>query len=283
MRTVLSAQPSPPLRSYVRAFAQRSMTGLLPEEQTMPAYLETVLQFDLGDPPDVRAAGRGWETARFQSVVGPHTRGGNTLRFTGNVDSFAIFLQPSALWTLFRVPSSLVMDTYYDIDDVLGPPVAELWDILTETPTFTERVSAAEVFLGRHAVAPTSHTAVTAAATLLARRGGRITIPSLASTFNMSVRQMERSFLHEIGITPKHFARVARFQWALDARVKQPDRTWLDVATASGYHDQMHLVHDFHALGGLPPNLTLMQLGDSRPAALAASHSHSRGGASAHQ
>jgi AraC-like DNA-binding protein len=282
MRTVLSARPSPQLRPYVRAFAQRSVTGLLPEEQTMPAYLETVLQFDLGEPPTVRASGRGWETARFRSVVGPQTRGGNTLRFAGNVDSFAIFLQPSALWSLFRVPTSLVMDTYYDTDDVLGRPVAELWDILMETPSFPERVKAAEMLLTRYVIAASSPTTATAAAASLVRRGGRIAIHDLASTFNVSVRQMERSFVHEIGVTPKHFARIARFQTALDTRVQQPDRAWLDIATASGYYDQMHLVHDFHALGGLPPNLTLVHLGDSRPAALAASHSHSRDDAIRH-
>ena len=74
-----------------------------------------------------------------------------------------------------------------------------------------------------------------------------------------------------MGITPKRFARVARFQNALDARVRMPGRSWLDIAVNAGYHDQMHLIHDFEALSGFTPTLMLTKLGDSRPSALAAS------------
>jgi methylphosphotriester-DNA--protein-cysteine methyltransferase len=86
------------------------------------------------------------------------------------------------------------------------------------------------------------------------------------------MRQLERSFLREMGIPPIRFARVARFQAALDARVGRPDRSWLDIAIDSGYHDQMHLIHEFQSLCGMSPTFTLERLGDSRPSALMSSH-----------
>lgn len=271
MHTVQSAPASLSLRPFVRAFAQRTVTGVL-EAQPMPAFLETIIHFDFGDLPTVRSAKGGVESGRALALVGPHTHAGTGLRFEGSIDSFAIFLQPAALWSLFRVPTGAVTETHYDAEDVLGAPVAELWHVLAETPDLADRIRAAETFLLQSANFEPEETATTVAASLLARRGGRIAIHDLASRMHVSVRELERSFLREMGIAPKRFARVARFQAALDARVGRPDRSWLDIAIDSGYHDQMHLVHEFQSLCGLSPTLIVERLGDSRPAALAASH-----------
>jgi AraC-like DNA-binding protein len=271
MRTVQSAHAAPALRPFVRAFAHRTASGVF-GAQPVPAFLETIIHFDFADLPILGSAGGEFESAIPLALVGPHTHAGASLRLEGNIDSFAIFLQPSALWSLFRVPTSLVIETHYDAVDVLGTPVMELWHVLAETPKFTERIRAAETFLFRHANFESDETITTEAASALARRGGRIAIHDLASGMHVSPRQLERSFLREMGITPKRFARVARFQTALDARVTRPDRSWIDIAVDSGYHDQMHLIHEFQSLGGLSPTLTIERIGDSRPSALAASH-----------
>ena len=268
IRSLHSAPASPSLRPFVRAFAQRTGVGIS-ASQPMPSYLETVIQFDFGDPPVVRTDGSGWKTTRVRSVVGPHISGETALRFDGVVDSFAIFLQPTGLWLLFHIPVSAVMGTDFDADDVLGSSAANLWDALAEQSDFTARVRTAELYLGNYISEQLPGTPMSAAAALLARRGGSIAIHDLAAELQLSERQLERAFLRDIGIQPKRFARVARFQAALDARVTGPDRAWVDIATAGGYHDQMHLVHEFKSFAGMSPNVTLRRLGDSRPEALA--------------
>ncbi|MDQ0769543.1 AraC-like DNA-binding protein [Pseudarthrobacter defluvii] len=272
MHLVQSAPAPPVLRPFVRAFAQRTVTGVV-EVQPMPAFLETVINFEFAGPLILGSAAAGFQPGRPLGLMGPHTQAGNSLRFEGSIDSFAIFLQPAALWTLFRVPTRAVMETDYDAEDVLGAPIVELWHILAELPGFAERTRAAAKFIYRAAALGHGETPTTAAASWLARHGGQIAIPDLAMHMNVSVRQLERSFLREMGMQPKRFARVARFQAALDARVGRPDRSWLDIAAECGYHDQMHLVHDFQAFSGLSPTFTIERLGDSRPSALAASHS----------
>ena len=81
------------------------------------------------------------------------------------------------------------------------------------------------------------------------------------------MRQFERDFKREMGLSPKAFSRIARFQAALDAKVAQPARTWLDIAHTFGYHDQMHMIHDFETLGRDNPTSLLQALGDARPPA----------------
>ncbi|GGF01640.1 helix-turn-helix domain-containing protein [Mycetocola zhadangensis] len=271
VRTVQSAQATPVLRPFVRAFAQRTATGLF-DAQPMPAFLETVIHFEFADRLNVRSPSGGYEQVRPLELVGPHTHGGTSLLFEGTVNSFAIFLQPVAAWSLFRLLPSAVAERHHDAADVLGKPVVSLWHILAENPDFTDRVRAAETFLLSYLESQHSDTTSTTAASLLSLEEGRIGVADLASRMHLSVRQLERGFLREIGVPPKRFARVARFQGALDARVECPDRSWLKIAIDSGYHDQMHLVHDFHSLAGFTPELTLEMLGDSRPSALAVSH-----------
>jgi hypothetical protein len=53
-----------------------------------------------------------------------------------------------------------------------------------------------------------------------------------------------------MGLSPKLFARVTRFQMALDAKRISPAHTWLGVAHEFGYFDEMHMIRDFKNLGG---------------------------------
>jgi hypothetical protein len=73
------------------------------------------------------------------------------------------------------------------------------------------------------------------------------------------------------------FARVARFQAALDAKLTTPTRTWLDIAHSFGYYNQMHMVHDFESLGRNTPTNVLTQMGDVRPVALVTERERKRG------
>ena len=275
MRTVQSSPAAFALRPFVRAFAARTVVGVL-GPQPMPAFLETVLHFDFGDPLTVIGGGQGPRHVQPLEIVGPHSSAGTSLRFEGNINTFAIFLQPTALWSLFHVPPSAIAERHYGADDVLGPSVKDLWYVLAERSGFVERVRAAEAFLLKQVPTDSADLPGTAAASWIVRTGGQTVIVDLARQMHIGVRQLERVFLRDLGMSPKRFARVARFQTALDARVRHPERSWLNIAVTSGYHDQMHLVHDFRALAGYAPQHTLQRLGDSRPAALAVSHGGER-------
>lgn len=99
--------------------------------------------------------------------------------------------------------------------------------------------------------------------------GGVTRIADLADNVGLGLRQFERRFFEEVGSRPKLYARIARFQTALDAKVARPERAWTDIAYDLGYHDQMHMVHDFWNLSGDSPGHLISQVGDMRPPALA--------------
>jgi transcriptional regulator GlxA family with amidase domain len=80
-----------------------------------------------------------------------------------------------------------------------------------------------------------------------------------------SPRQFERYFKQMVGVSPKRYLRVDRLQHALAIKRAAPEASWAAVAIDAGFHDQMHLIHEFKALGGDPPARLLSVTYSERP------------------
>lgn len=60
-------------------------------------------------------------------------------------------------------------------------------------------------------------------------------------------------FTAQVGLRPKLFSRVLRFQHAQEVVSQASRPNWSEVALAGGYYDQSHLIHDFQEFSGLCP------------------------------
>ncbi len=272
MHQVRSATPCRQLREYVRAFAQREI-GYATEDivQPAPASLETILQFDFCNSTVIEYADGANESASRISLVGPNTKRRAWIRLRGKIESFGIFFQPLGPSELLRIPVRLLVNRSYAAQDVLGSDVWQLWESMFETASFEERVRLAEKYLLRRAENVARRTSISNSALSILQHQGVTRVGELAKDADIGVRQFERRFLDEIGMAPKLFSRITRFQTALDDKLTSPDRSWLTIAHGCGYHDQMHMIRDFQSLGSDTPGSLLLQLGDMRPPALAAS------------
>jgi AraC-like DNA-binding protein len=272
VRRIESASPRRELREYVRAYGQREIAGSYAEIlQPVPASLEQILEFDFYNSPVIHYPDGKIEPAHPVAVVGPHTYPAANICFAGRVETFVIFFQPLALWQIFRIPTSEVVNRSYDGCQLLGNGIRELWYRMAENALFETRVRLVEEFLMERAASAFGRNSIMSAAMYLFQHGGKSRIGELASHTAKSVRQFERDFSDQIGLTPKLFARITRFQMALDAKINSPGHSWLYIAHEFGYFDQMHMVRDFQKLCGHSPSRTLIELVDTRPEALAAS------------
>jgi AraC-like DNA-binding protein len=264
-----SAAPCPQLRQYVRAYAQREMDRA-PLDIMLPAQaeLEPILELDFANPVHVEHGGMRFEGVSHISLAGPRTWRKFEVRLRGPVNSFGIFFQPLGLRQLFGVPCPLLVNTGFSGPDVLGSGISQLWERMAQTDSFAERATLADAYLLKAAGNASAPTAVMDSARHLFQRSGALRVDALAGYAGLSVRHYERRFLDEIGIAPKLFARVARFQAALDMKLASPGLSWLAIAHEFGYHDQMHMIRDFRVFASDTPGGILPQLGDMRPEAL---------------
>ena len=66
----------------------------------------------------------------------------------------------------------------------------------------------------------------------------------LAKESCLSAKQFERNFNERIGINPKYFARIIRFDKVFRMKNAFPNKDWLSIALDCGYYDYQHLVRD---------------------------------------
>jgi AraC-like DNA-binding protein len=78
-------------------------------------------------------------------------------------------------------------------------------------------------------------------------------VHAIARRLELSPTRLGRRFAAKVGVTPKRYGRLQRFQRLL--RAIEPDRPvdWADLAAGLRYADQAHLIHEFRAFAGISP------------------------------
>ena len=85
------------------------------------------------------------------------------------------------------------------------------------------------------------------------QKNGVIKIKGLEEKFKIGLRTLEKEFIQHIGLSPKEFARVTRFN-ALFAEIKtDPSVSWSEIIDKYGYYDQSHFIRDFQHFTGQSP------------------------------
>jgi len=95
--------------------------------------------------------------------------------------------------------------------------------------------------------------AITHAVSLIEQSAGAVRMDQLTRAVNLSPRQFDRRFLAAVGLPPKAFARVIRFQAVLAAYRNDDFPRWADLALDCGFYDQAHLANEFRHFAGAPP------------------------------
>ncbi len=80
---------------------------------------------------------------------------------------------------------------------------------------------------------------------LITGRNGSITVSDLGKHINVTCRTIHRMFREYIGIGPKDYLRIIRFNYACRLLSEYPEIDWCDIICRCGYYDQMHFIHEF--------------------------------------
>lgn len=148
------------------------------------------------------------------------------------------------------VPAAELANRSVALDDLLPRArVAALHEELGGAIDTSRRVAVLEGFLDelRHESDPL----VTRALALLDKGAESVNVSAAACALGLSERQFERRFRAQVGVTPKHFAMLRRFE-RVAARAKTA-RSLTAAAIEAGYFDQSHFIRDFRRFAGAAP------------------------------
>jgi AraC-like DNA-binding protein len=259
---LLASRPALALSGLIRHYYQvtDSLLGAV-SLQPVPARSPQILEFMFGTHYQVRRVGGGaTESVRAVALIGSRTSRSAELILSGHVDAFTMVFLPGGFSTLFGVPAGALTNGDFNGEDVLGRRINELYARLGEVSAFHDRVHCADSFLTSIRPATESVSTIVLAARGMIRNKGSVRISQVANQAGLGLRQFERRFVQEMGISPKLYARIIRFEAALQRRAVSPSTSWTDIAHDLGYHDQMHMVHDFTLLSGDSPDAIARQL-----------------------
>jgi len=171
------------------------------------------------------------------------------------ISTMGMVLHYGALPALFGVPAGEFRDQVVSLRDLIGSEIYELREKLIEVPTVNEKFSLAEAFLMRRLDGKNTNLnpAVEAAITQIGLSNGKIPITDILDQIGYSRRWFSEIFRNSVGVNPKQFGRLCRFQSVIKSLRNEKSLQFAELAVQTGYFDQSHFIHDFQDLGGISP------------------------------
>jgi AraC-like DNA-binding protein len=171
-----------------------------------------------------------------------------------------VLFRPGGAFPFLGVPAGELADAHVELEALWGRPAVELRERLCAAATSLGRFRLMEQALAsRLNDPPDRHGAVPVALDAFEQTGTGVRIRDVARRVGLSQRRFIQVFAAEVGLTPKLYGRVRRFQRALALVRGVPAPDWARVAAACEYFDQSHLIRDFRAFSGLTPEAYLRQ------------------------
>jgi AraC-like DNA-binding protein len=179
-----------------------------------------------------------------------------------------VAFRPGGSYPFFAPDAADTADRLIDLGDLWGPAGPALRERLLAAGDVAERLRVLEAALAERAASRLCPDGAVRSAVAALHHG--CTVAAAADGLGWTPRRLARRFAARVGLSPKRFARVRRFQRLLvaasgdagrDAGRAGPDAgqtgrdrpDWARLAVECGYHDQAHLIHDFRELAGTTP------------------------------
>lgn len=192
---------------------------------------------------------------------GPTNRYGDYIT-NENAAIFGVQFYPYAIPYLFNAPSAELTNETLELRMLLGGKGHELEEKIFNARHFDERVRIiSDFFESRLTEIPEKDKNVISTIHYINKAGGVLKTETLAAEAYLSERQFERNFKSLTGFSPKSYARIVRFENALNNFLDNT-KPLTDVALATGYYDQAHFNHDFKHFTGYTPTAYYQSLAD---------------------
>ncbi len=197
---------------------------------------------------------------RFQTHSGALVAGAHSSYFvidTAEQTSVAgVHFLPGGAFPFLSVPAGELRDQHVSLDLLWGGRAGELREQLLAASGAEARIAVLERALLARLRGPVErHPAVAWAVGEFER--APLPVREVTGRIGLSERHFIELFRNQVGLTPKRFCRITRFQSVLRRIQGGRPIEWAEVALDCGYFDQPHFIHDFRQFSGLNPTAYL--------------------------
>lgn len=158
------------------------------------------------------------------------------------------------------VPASAIAGRLVALEEFWGAEANRLLETLAESPDALAAAATLEQAIARHAQSDARRESPLRLALAAAERLPGAQVGNVAAALGVSERHLRRVFREALGMSPKAYAQLARFDRALLAASGPGHADWATIAADAGYFDQAHLIAEFRGIAGATPRTLLNEL-----------------------
>lgn len=256
--------PAPPLGHFINSFTYYK--GYQPEhriDRFLPdGHIELVI--DLTDTPKnlydnesllvKQAFRKAWISGLRREYISIHSG--------QDAEMFVIQFRRGMAYPFLKMPLSEIAEQVLETDVVFGRPILALREQLVEAHGPEAKFLLAEAHL--QALAGDGLTAnpfIEYAVEHIIQKPGQLSLEQLSQKVGFSQKHLIHLFKMHLGLPPKAFLRIMRFQSAILKIEQGGGVNWVHLALDCGYYDQAHFIRDFRAFSGFSPEEYLLRKG----------------------
>lgn len=167
----------------------------------------------------------------------------------------AVNFTPTGLYQLTGIDLNHLTDKILDAQVIFGNEINELYDKIMHSKSLDKAIGLIEYFLIHKArsIKKKNRSCILTSLNILNHHAGGTTIKELQQLTSTSPKTLERAFKSEIGMTPKMFQRLLRYNQARHYIHENTELDWWEMVIRFGFYDHSHFISEFQSFSGLTP------------------------------
>ena len=260
MVSTFQIKPALILQPFISSYSLRQFdTGELAMPRPMHAVHEYYMTFFLKEKfCEVRDNSGSFQYKASNSLCTLFTESQGCTYYKGDYSIFCVQFKSNGIFAILGLSQKILINAILPLGDILGDEnnllLTEQFQSsadIVEMATYINSYFIKMLLCQKHKI----YTDVIAKTSdIVLKNKGVVSMDALALYGCMSLRNFERRFIDEVGISPKLYARITRFYNALENKMLHPGKSWAYIANESGYYDQPHFIKEVKLFSSKSPD-----------------------------
>lgn len=157
----------------------------------------------------------------------------------------------------YPMPMTEIQDRVVSADLIFGSDSTHLREQLLAASSIDGMFALAENFLlnraGNALCANSDTKCIGYAVSSITNQPHRLAFEQLSEQIGYSQKHFIDMFKRQVGVAPKRYMKIMRFQKAILEIEKDASAHWSEIALRNGFYDQSHFIHEFRDFSGFTP------------------------------
>jgi AraC-like DNA-binding protein len=168
-------------------------------------------------------------------------------------EMFVVQFKSTGAYPFLHIPAYELKDKILPADKILGNDISRLRKRLLSAAASPEKFAAAEAWLNKRFDPKKEPPEELLTIQSQLQKEPVSKISNVIASYSNTQKHLINQFKKYIGLTPKTYQRILRFNEILQKIHNKQQITWTEIAYQCGYSDQSHFIKEFHRFSGFKP------------------------------